>query len=59
MTVVGVGTALDVVGVGEIVDEDKDEKRLPRFNLPVITARNTTTTTRPSMKEIILLKLSI
>lgn len=30
-----------------------------RFNRPVITAKKTITTTRPSTKETILLKLSI
>lgn len=54
-TVVGLGVRVGVSVVLDIIPL----KLLPGLNLPVITAKNTITTTNPRTKEIILLKLSI
>lgn len=53
----GVGVAVEVgVGVADFVKKGN----LPlKLSLPVTTAKKTRTTTKPKIKEIVLLKLSI
>jgi hypothetical protein len=59
MVETGVGVTLtDGVGVGAADFVKKGSLPL-RLSLPVTTAKKTRTTTRPKMKEIVLLRLSI